>query len=240
MVSLDFEQLRQFHDQGFLALPGLFAFDEIAWVRDEAQAVALRSTARGSWPDEAPEGTIYGADANEDVFGRLARHTRILGAASALIGNELYIHQSRLLTWRAPARSEGRLVRDFSSWAALDGMRKPHAATAAVLLEDAAYEPALSVVTGSHRQEGLSQGGSQRLVPVAGGTGSVVFLDANLAYVLGPAGDRPHHRLFLISFNRLDNQPGHPRGDPYSALKARAPLAEADDSLWPAPWCAAG
>jgi ectoine hydroxylase len=240
MVSLGSEQVRQFRDQGFLALPGLFAFDEIAWVRDEAQAVALRSTARGSWPEEAPEGAIYGADAKEDVFGRLVRHPRILAAARALLGDDLYIHQSRLLTWRAPGRPEGRLARDFSSWAALDGMKAPHAVTAAVLLEDAAYEPALSVVASSHRQEGLSQGGSQRLVPVAGGIGSVVVFDANLAYVLGAAGDRPHHRLFLISFNRLDNQPAHPRGGAYSAATAQVPVAEVDDSLWPAPWCAAG
>ncbi len=240
MVSLGSEQIQNYRDQGFLALPGLFAFDEIAWVRDEAQAVSLRSAARGSWLDEAPEGTIYGADGSEGVFGRLARHPRILSAVRTLLGDDLYIHQSRLLTWRAPGRAEGRLARDFTSWAALDGLQAPHAVTAAVLLEDAAYEPALSVVAGSHRQDGLSQGGSQRLVPVAGGIGSVVFFDANLAYVLGPAGDRPHHRLFLVSFNRLGNEPVRPRGAPYSASSACIPVAEADDSLWPAPWCAAG
>lgn len=240
MVSLGSEQTRHYRDQGFLTLPGLFAFDEIAWVRDEAQSVALRSTVRGSWPDEAPEGTIYDADRTEVSFGRLARHPRILSAAGALLGDGLYIHQSRLLTWRAPGLSEGRLARDFSSWAALDGMKAPQAVTAAVLLEDAAYEPALSAVAGSHREEGLSNGHSQRLVPVAGGLGSVIFFDSNLAYLLGPAGDRPHHRLFLVSFNRLGNEPTRPRGEPYSAVEARVPVAEADDCLWPAPWCAAG
>jgi len=240
MVSLGSEQTRQYREQGFLALPGLFAFEEIAWLRDEAQAVALRSTARGSWLDEAPEGAIYGADRSETVFGRLARHPRILSTARSLLNDDLYIHQSRLLTWRAPGRAEGRLARDFSSWAALDGMKAPQAVTAAVLLEDAAYEPALSVVSGSHRLEGLSRGGSQRLVPVAGGIGSVVFFDANLAYVLGPAGDRPHHRLFLISFNRSGNLPLHPRAEPYAAGEVHIPVLEADDCLWPAPWCAAG
>lgn len=240
MVTIGSEQIQHYRDQGFLALPGLFAFDEVAWIRDEAQAVALRSGARGSWLDEAPEGTIYGADRTEATFGRLARHPRILAAARSLLGDDLYIHQSRLLTWRAPGRAEGRLARDFSSWAALDGMNTAQGVTAAVLLEDAAYEPALSAVAGSHREEGLSNGHSQRLVPVAGGIGSVIFFDANLAYVLGPAGDRPHHRLFLISFNRLGNEPTRSRGEPYSMVEARSPVAEADDCLWPAPWCAAG
>lgn len=240
MVHLGPEQSQHYRDQGFLALPGLFAFEEIAWIRDEAQAVSLRSSARGSWRDEAPEGAIYGTDRTEVSFGRLARHPRIVAAARALLGDDLYIHQSRLLTWRAPGRAEGRLARDFSSWETLDGMSTPQAVTAAVLLEDAAYEPALSVVAGSHQQEMLSHGVSQRLVPVAGGIGSVVLFDANLAYVLGPAGDRPHHRLFLISFNRLGNRPAHPRGEPYAASDARIPALEADDCLWPAPWCAAG
>ena len=35
------ELAKHYRDQGFLALSGLFAFDEIAWIRDEAQAVAL-------------------------------------------------------------------------------------------------------------------------------------------------------------------------------------------------------
>jgi hypothetical protein len=237
MVSLGPEQTQHYRDHGFLAVPGMFAFDEIAWIRDEAQAVALRPSMHGSWPNEAPDGAIYGADRTDSAFGRLARHPRILAAVRALLGDEFYIHQSRLLTWRAPARPEGRLGRDFASWAALDGMKAPEAVTAAILLEDAAYEPALSVLPGSHRQEPLLPG----LTAVAGGIGSVVFFDANLAYVLGQAGDRPHHRLFLVSFNRLANAPAGARGEPYAAVTdRRAPVAEADDCLWPTPWCAAG
>jgi ectoine hydroxylase len=234
------ELAKHYRDQGFLALSGLFAFDEIAWIRDEAQAVALRAVARGSWPDEAPDGAIYGADESDSAFSKLARHPRILAAARELLGDDLYIHQTRLLTWRAPGRAEGRLTRDFSSWAELDGMKAPEAVTAAILLEDAAYEPALSVVAGSHHEAGLSQGHSQRLIAVAGGIGSVIFFDANLAYVLGQAGDRPHHRLFLVSFNRVSNVPDKPRRAPYTAADRRAPVAEADDVLWPTPWCAAG
>jgi len=238
MVSLTPQQTQRYRDQGFLSLPGLFAFDEIGWIRDEAQAVALRTAARGSWPEEAPEGAIYGADRMEAAFGRLARHPRIVGAARTLLGDELYIHQTRLLTWRAAGQPESRLRRDFASWAALDGMKAPEALTAAILLEDAAYEPALTVVAGSQRQPDRATG--LTLSPVAGGIGDVILFDANLTYVLGRAGDRPHHRLFLVSFNRLANAPAGARGEPYAAVGKRAVVAEADDSLWPAAWCAAG
>jgi hypothetical protein len=238
MVSLTPQQTQRFRDQGFLALPGVFAFDEIGWIRDEAQAVALRAASRGSWLDEAPEGAIYGADRTESAFGRLSRHPRIVNAARSVLGDDLYIHQSRLLTWRAAGQPESRLRRDFASWAALDGMKAPEALTAAILLEEAAYEPALTVVAGSHRETNLATG--LTLSPIAGGIGDVILFDANLTYVLGQAGDRPHHRLFLVSFNRLANAPAGARGEPYAAPGTRVVVAEADDSLWPAPWCAAG
>lgn len=238
MVSLTPQQTQQYREQGFLTLPGLFAFDEIGWIRDEAQAVALRSGARGSWLEEAPEGALYGTDRSEAAFGRLARHPRIVNAARSILGDDLYIHQSRLLTWRNAARPESRLRRDFNAWAALDGMAAPQALTAAVLLEDAAYEPALTVVAGSHREAVPAQG--LTLSPVVGGIGDVILFDANLTYVLGQAGDRPHHRLFLVSFNTLSNAPARPRSEPYAATAKRAVIAEADDGLWPTPWCAAG
>lgn len=238
MVSLTPQQTQQYREQGFLALPEVFAFDEIGWIRDEAQAVALRSGDRGSWLEEAPEGALYGTDRSESAFGRLARHPRIVNAARSLLGDDLYIHQSRLLTWRAAGRPESRLRRDFASWAALDGMAAPQALTAAVLLEDAAYEPALTVVSGSHRETVPADG--LTLSPVAGGIGDVILFDANLTYVLGQAGDRPYHRLFLVSFNQLSNVPSRPRGEPFAASAKRALVAEADDCLWPTPWCAAG
>lgn len=235
MVHLGSEQIRRFHEDGYLVLPSLFAFDEIAWVRDEAQAVALRQVPRDPWPEEAPEGTIYGVHRSEAVFRRLAAHPRLVHAARDLLDTAPYIHQTRLLPWRSAAATEPQFRRDALAWASLDGLSEAKALTAAVVIEDSAYGSPLSVVPGSH----LGKTGAP--VALEAGLGSVVLLDANLSYALGRAGDRPYPRLYLVSFNAATNaRATRPRGAPYTAVSAEALIEEADDCLWPTPWCAAG
>jgi len=235
MIHLGPEQIRRFHEDGYLVLPSLFAFDEIAWVRDETQAVALRQVPRDPWPEEAPEGTIYGVHRSEAVFRRLAAHPRLVHAARDLLDTAPYIHQTRLLPWRSAAATETRFRRDAQAWAALDGLSETKAVTAAVVIEDGAYGSPLTVVPGSHR------GADNAPVALEAGLGSVILFDANLAYALGKAGDRPYPRLYLVSFNAVTNALAtSPRGTPYMAASAETLIEEADDCLWPTPWCAAG
>lgn len=236
---LDAPQLRRYQNDGFLALPGLFAFDEVAWLRDESQTVALRRRAEpgSGWIEEAPEGTIYGAHLDSSAFARLAAHPRLVAVATALLGEPAYIHQTRLLPWQAKAPVDVLWRRDVATWSALDGLPEARAVTAAVLLDDEAYGPALQLVPGSHR---AGSRGGPRLAGLGGGLGTVVFYDANLTYAFGRAGERPHARLFLVSFNALINAPAAPRGAPYAEADPAPPRVEPDDCLWPAPWCAAG
>lgn len=234
------DQIRRYRDDGFLPLPGLFAFDEVAWLRDEAQSLALRRSRDNSgqsWVEEAPEGTIYGAHLGQSAFAKLARHPRIVGVVRELLAKPAYIHQTRLLPWRAGGPVDALWRCDFATWSALDGLSSPYALTAAVLLDDEGYGPALHVAPGSHRAEG---GGAPRLAGVGGGLGTVVLYDANLTYGFCRAGERPYSRLYLISFNAIANAPAAPRGEPYAATEIGPVREESDDCLWPAPWCAAG
>lgn len=237
MVHLTPEQIRRFGEDGYLVLPGLFAFDEIAWVRDETQAVALRQAPRDPWLEEAPEGSIYGMHRSEPVFRRLAAHPRLVGAARSLLGSAPYIYQTRLLPWRSAASGETRWRRDAQAWASLDGLETAAAVTAVVVIEDPAYGSPLSVVPGSHR----AAAASGAPLAIEAGLGSVVLVDANLSYALGRAGDRPYPRLYLVSFNATTQaRTTQPRGAPFMAAGAEALVEEADDCLWPTAWCAAG
>lgn len=235
MVHLGSEQIRRFREDGYLVLPSLFAFDEIAWVRDEMQAVALRQVPREPWPTEAPEGTIYGAHRSEAVFRRLAAHPRLARAARDLLDTAPYILQTRLLPWRSAASTEAQSRRDAQAWATLDGLNEPKAVTAAVVIEDSAYGSPFSVVPGSHLGE------TRPPVALEAGLGSVILYDANLSYALGRAGDRPYPRLYLVSFNAVTNALAtKPRGTPFMGAGTEPLIEEADDCLWPTPWCAAG
>lgn len=238
--------LAAFEERGFVIQPRVFVFDEIAWVRDEARVVALRRGQAGraregdAWASEAPPGTIYGAHLGEAAFGKLARHPRIVQVARDLLGEDVYLHQSRLITRVADALADFAWRRDFSTWSEADGLPTPRTVTAAIVLGQAApQEPALHVVPGSHRR--ADEPGQAGSVSLAAPLGSVVFYGANLAYAFHRPSDRRSSLLYLVSYNAVSNAPTRARRGEAFATRRAVPIAEeADDCMWPAAWCAAG
>lgn len=239
--------LAAFDERGFVIQPRVFAFDEIAWVRDEARIVALRRGQAGraqdgdAWAGEAPAGTIYGAHLGEAGFRKLAGHPRIVQVARELLGEEVYVHQSRLVPRFGDGPADVAWRRDFSTWSQVDGLPARRAVTAAIVLAEAAsQEPLLQVVSGSHRTSDRSphQG---RPVSIAAPLGSVVLYHADLAYALTRPADRRSPPLYLVSYNAIRNAPTRARRDEAFAARRAAPIAvEADDCMWPTAWCAAG
>lgn len=250
MPHLTAAQLAAYHGRGFLLLPGVFSFEEIGWVRDEARVVALRRGQPGRvkgtepWAYEAPEGTIYGAHLGEATFRKLTGHPRLVGAALQLLADDLYIHQSRLVPRFAEFPADVLWRRDFQTWRTIDGVAAPQGLTAAVVLGDAgARSPLLHVAAGSHRT--LSAEGTSPVetaaVAVEAPVGSVVFYHADLAYAFNQPGDRRSPPLFLVSYNAVANRaPQAARPAIYAAPTAEPPAIEADDCMWPSAWCAAG
>jgi len=235
--------LAAFHDRGFLVQPQAFVFDEIAWVRDEARVVALRrgqaGRARGTDPfaAEAPEGTVYGAHLTDPAFRKLSAHPRIVGVAQEILGEDVYVHQSRLVPRLSESPADVAWRRDFATWSTVDGMPAPRAVTAAVVLGDAGpSEPVLHVAAGSHRG-----GGDSRSLGVWAPLGSVIFYHGDLEYALNRQGDRRSPALYLVSYNAVSNPPVRARRDELFATRHGAPIVvEADDCMWPTAWCAAG
>ncbi len=235
-----------FAEQGFVVRPHLFAFDEIAWVRDEARVVALRrgqagrAPADAAWAGEAPAGTIYGAHLRESTFRKLASHPRLIAVARDLLGDDVYIHQSRLVTRLAEVPTDIAWRKDFATWAEADGMEAPRALTAVIVLGEAAPQsPILHVTPGSHGLADTSGGGAA--VAITEPLGSVIFYRADLAYAFNQRPDRRSPPLFLVSYNAVGNLPRRfGRDEIYAARRATPPVVEADDCMWPASWCAAG
>ncbi|MBI3711259.1 MAG: hypothetical protein HY246_26755 [Proteobacteria bacterium] len=89
-------ELRRFHEDGVVVLAGLFAFEEIAWLRHEAVAAGLRQ----SWPSRrvgVPE-PIRDLHRREPAFHKLAHHPRLLEPARQLLSREAAIAESTLLS----------------------------------------------------------------------------------------------------------------------------------------------
>lgn len=92
-----------------------------------------------------------------DLSFRCVRDSRLVDAARQLLGDEVYIHQSRInfqRGWGRGSRGGSGFLwhQDFEQWHSEDGMPRMRAVSMAVLLEPAmAANGALMVMPGSHR-----------------------------------------------------------------------------------------
>lgn len=150
-------QVSGFDRDGFVLLPSLLGEREVAALR--AALDALWRTARGG----ADEGVIRERDGGavrsvfavhdrEDAFGAIARHPTLVGAARQILGDEVYVHQSRVNFKPALVGGAFGWHSDFETWHAEDGMPRMRALSASVLLDDNhAWNGPLMLIPGSHR-----------------------------------------------------------------------------------------
>src|ERR1700753_1359809 len=95
-MQLTEEQVKQFHQEGWLFLPELFAPDEIALLRDESAGV-LRQKRQEGWLREAgaPRHAFAGHTYNE-AFRLLGADPRLIEPVEQIFGEHLYMHQFKI------------------------------------------------------------------------------------------------------------------------------------------------
>ena len=80
---------------------------------------------------------MFRLDRHSRAFRRLACDSRLAGVAEFLLGDQVYLHQSRLNYKPGFAGKEFYWHSDFETWYAEDGMPRMRAVSASVLLTDA-------------------------------------------------------------------------------------------------------
>lgn len=221
-------QAQAFDRDGYLVLRDLFSAEEVRALIDSA--TTLRTELAGS----DAEGVVCeaGTDAVRTVFelerqnalmDRLSRDRRIAGAAKALLGDEVYIHQSRLNYKPGFTGKEFYWHSDFETWHAEDGMPRMRALSASLLLTDnRAHNGALMLMPGSHRTYISCQGETPEdnhassLVKQEIGTPSQASL-RDMAEIHGIAdAEGPAGTLVLFDCNTLHGSNGNITPEPRS------------------------
>ena len=152
------EQSERFERDGFLVLDDLFSPEEVDALI--AESAALRSGERqleeGSVVTELDSDevrTVFKLPDQSPLFDRVVRDRRVAGVASFLLGDDVYVHQSRLNYKPGFNGKEFYWHSDFETWHAEDGMPRMRAVSASLLLTDnEAYNGALMLMPGSHKQ----------------------------------------------------------------------------------------
>ncbi|MEQ9244884.1 MAG: ectoine hydroxylase [Nitratireductor sp.] len=250
-APLTAQQADQFDREGFLILKDIFTAEEVEALK--AESAAMRNGERDlmdgsviTEPGSDEVRTIFKLPEQSSLFNRLASDRRVAGVARFLLGDEVYIHQSRLNYKPGFTGKEFYWHSDFETWHAEDGMPRMRAVSASLLLTDNdAMNGPLMLMPGSHKQfiacagetpdenhksslkkqevgvpshEALTKLASEHGITAATGkAGTLVLFDCNTIH--GSNGNItpfPRSNAFFV-FNAVSNR----LEEPYGAKKAR-------------------
>ncbi len=152
------EQVHSYEQNGFLVLESLFSPSEIA--RLQAELARLRQSQQGIdpqtlilEPDNRELRSIFQMHTASEVFAHLAAAARLVSIASWLLGDRVYVHQSRLNYKPGFFGKEFYWHSDFETWHVEDGMPRMRALSVSIALtENTEFNGPLMLVPGSHRQ----------------------------------------------------------------------------------------
>ncbi len=155
-APLSREQTESYRKNGFLFLPGLFQGQELHTLL--AESSRLRSSGQGLEPEsviaEKDSGdirSIFNLHRQSETMARLFSDRRLAEVARFLLGDDVYIHQSRL-NYKPGFRGQPFYWHsDFETWHAEDGMPRMRALSMSLLLTDnKGFNGPLMVMPGSH------------------------------------------------------------------------------------------
>jgi len=215
-APVDQALISQYERDGFLVLRDVFSPEEVANL--QAELDRLREEAQA---DKRPEiitekgsrqvRSIFKVHELSTVFARLAADKRLAGLASYLLGDDVYLHQTRLNYKPGFHGKEFYWHSDFETWHIEDGMPLPRALSISIALTDnTPHNGPLLVMPGSHKHYVVCEGETPPenyqmslkaqeigvpsdenlhrlateggLVDTAGPAGSVLIFDSNLMH----------------------------------------------------------
>jgi ectoine hydroxylase len=244
-------QLKGYQKKGFIFLKNFFSAHEVAVFLAEARRLAADPAIRGREEAIAEPGSdqirsVFDAHRLHPLFDCVARDPRLVAIAQSILGQGIYVHQSRLNLKPGFVGKEFYWHSDFETWHVEDGMPRMRALSCTVLLTDNnEFNGPLYIVPGSHmhyvtcvgatpedhykvslkKQEvGVPDAASlARLIErggiqsMKGPAGSVILFDCNAMH--GSSSNispYPRSNLFMV-YNSVENR----LGPPPSGIKPR-------------------
>lgn len=151
---LDDAAVAAYRDTGWVVLPDVFSAREVGVLESAALDVLERPGPEvGREADGSPH-VCWGMHLFDERLGALVQHPALVEASRQLLGNDIFVHQSRINM----KQTNGSIVawhQDFGTYHRVDGVPDPRGIMIAVFLDDVSVVNApLLAVPGSHG-EGL-------------------------------------------------------------------------------------
>jgi ectoine hydroxylase len=147
------EQVEQYRREGYLLLPPDFLPDDfLDVVAAELPAASGEDTpARILERDGTTVRSVYGLHQTRPAIADLTRLPALLGAVRQLIGDDVYVHQSKVNIKAPFTGDQWEWHQDYVYWLQGDGIQRPDLVNVAVFLDEVTeFNGPLTFVPGSH------------------------------------------------------------------------------------------
>lgn len=161
---IDQALVTQYQKHGFLILEGLFSAEEVASFQQELDHLRSNASIKASGeiitePGSGDIRSIFRVHQISEIFKKLAVDRRLAGLAQYMLGDQVYIHQSRLNYKPGFRGKEFYWHSDFETWHVEDGMPAMRALSMSVTLTDNVdTNGPLMLIPGSHKRYVVCEG----------------------------------------------------------------------------------
>jgi ectoine hydroxylase len=221
----------EYQEVGHVFRPALLTAAEVARLNDAFDRIVAGGPRPGLVLEKDGRTLRSGFNPHlyDDVFGRLIRHPRVLGAVEELLGEPIYVFQL-VVNDKAPFNGDmWYWHQDYPTYRADDHIAECRMVNALIYLDEVTqFNGPLMVVPGSHRMESewpdeSTQGTSYKIrysgtetieaevrrggiVAPTGPAGSVLFMHPNALHGSGSNLSPWRRRMISLTYNTVSNK----------------------------------
>jgi len=254
-MRLTDEQIRQFHEEGWLFLPETFSPEEVAVLRAEAEGIYAANRPE-IWREKsgAPR-TAFAAHTYNEAFRLLGAHPRLVEPVEQIFGEKLYMHQFKINAKAAFTGDVWQWHQDYGTWLRDDGMPEPRAMNISVFLDEVMpINGPLMLIPRSQKHGNLAAGhdvsttsyplwtlddaevtalvAEGGIVAPTGKPGGVLLFHGNLVHGSAPNITPYPRKIVYLTLNAVSNHIRRPTRPEWIAHRDFAPIEPVpDDAL---------
>ncbi len=128
-------QIDEYNDKGYVLAPALLRPAELAVLEGAMQDVIASEGPQVMRERDGKPHVVYGMHLLDERFRALSRHPGLVAPAEQLLGNQIYVHQSRV-----NAKQMGGAVvdwhQDFGTYHRVDGVPEPKGLMISIFLDE--------------------------------------------------------------------------------------------------------
>ncbi len=148
-MQLSAAQIAEYEDKGYVLVPGILSQPELAVLDQAVQEISNYDGPEVRREASGRPHVVYGMHMLDRRFAALSHHPRLVGPAEQLLGQPIYVHQSRVNV----KQFGGAIVdwhQDFGTYHRVDGVPEPRGLMISIFLDEVtACNAPLMVVPGT-------------------------------------------------------------------------------------------